>query len=56
MSEPIVTVDEVRRRVLDLIRAGVGREEAVNAVAVALHASVERVEEIFCGDREHDHA
>lgn len=52
MSEPIVTVDEVRRQVLQLMQDGIDHDDAVHSVAVALHLSTERVEEIFCADAE----
>ena len=47
MSEPITSIEDVRRRVLDLVQAGLDHAEAVHCVAVALHMSVERVEEII---------
>jgi hypothetical protein len=46
MAEPILSLIEVRRRVTDLVDMGTPIGQAMHIVAVDLHMSFERVQEI----------
>jgi hypothetical protein len=46
MADPILSLLEVRRRVADLVSTGVPIDQAMHIVAVSLHMSFERVQEI----------
>jgi hypothetical protein len=46
MADPILPLPEVRRRVTDLVDMGTPIDQAMHIVAVDLHMSFERVQEI----------
>jgi hypothetical protein len=51
MADPILSLIEVRRRVANLVDAGFPIDQAMHIVAVSLHMSFERVQEI-CEEQE----